>query len=62
MVVVGPGLCSEDYSSHNAQCHHSSVFDVWYTLESYTAGILASGLREEKMAQVREKDEGQLIV
>ena len=42
------------------------VSEYWYTLESYTVGILASGLREElreeKMAQVGEKDRGQSIV
>ena len=41
MVVVGPGLCSEDYNSHSTHCHHPSASDVWYILESYTVGILA---------------------
>ena len=65
-LLAGPCLCSEDYSSRNIHCHHPSVSEFWYTLESYTVGILASGLREElreeKMAQVGEKDGGQSIV
>ena len=39
VVVVGPGLCSDDYSSHGIHCHHSSSSEVWYTLESYTACV-----------------------
>ena len=44
--LVGPGLCSEDYSSHSIHCHHSSSSEVGCTLESNTAYILVPMLRE----------------
>ena len=62
-LLAGPCLCSEDYSSCNIHCHHPSVSEFWYTLESYTACVqvrtlgegLVEGLEEGLHGGVRQQ-------
>ena len=68
VALVGPGLYSEDYSSHNIHCHQPSSSEVGCTLESITAYMQAQKqgkeLREgsgEGVGKVGGETKGRII-